>query len=125
MERSENMKTIREIRGKKIFITGGAGFIGTSLVNRLIDNNTIVIYDNFHRNSLRNTDLAKHSNIEVIKGDVLDLEQLTKSVEGSNIVIHLAAIAGIDTVIRNPVTTMTVNMIGIYNILKVTATLNN
>ena len=37
----------------KILITGGAGFIGSSLVNRLIDNNRIVIYDNFVRNSLK------------------------------------------------------------------------
>jgi len=41
------------IEGKTIFITGGAGFIGSSLVSSLIDNNRIVIYDNFVRNSLK------------------------------------------------------------------------
>ena len=118
------MKIENKIKGKKIFVTGGAGFIGTSLIRRLINDNEIVIYDNFHRNSLKNTNLEKHPNVETIKGDVLDIEKLKKSIIGADIVIHMAAIAGIDTVIKSPVTTMKVNMIGTSNVLEATMTLN-
>lgn len=113
-----------KIKDKKIFVTGGAGFIGTSLIKRLINDNEIVIYDNFHRNSLKNTNLEKHPNIKTIKGDVLDFEKLRNSIKGADIVIHMAAIAGIDTVIKSPVTTMKVNMIGTSNVLEATMTLN-
>ena len=41
------------IKDKRILLTGGAGFIGTALARRLLDNNQVVIYDNGHRNSLR------------------------------------------------------------------------
>lgn len=119
------MKIEDKIRGKRVFITGGAGFIGTTLARRLVDNNELVLYDNFHRNSLKNSDLETHPNIKLIKGDVLDLEKLKQSIRGANIVIHMAAIAGIDTVIKNPVTTMKVNMIGTYNVLETAITLNN
>lgn len=118
------MKIENKIKGKKIFVTGGAGFIGTSLIRRLINNNEIVIYDNFHRNSLKNTNLEKHPHIKTIKGDVLDFEKLKNSIKGADIVIHMAAIAGIDTVVKSPVKTMKVNMIGTYNILEATMTLN-
>lgn len=118
------MKIGDKIKNKRIFITGGAGFIGTALIKRLINNNEIVIYDNFHRNALRNTNLEKHPNIKVIKGDVLELERLKKSIKGADIVIHMAAIAGIDTVIKNPVKTVKVNMIGTYNVLEAVMSLN-
>jgi len=106
------------IEGKTIFITGGAGFIGSSLVRRLIDNNRIVIYDNFMRNSLKDKKLNDHSNLTIIEGDILDYEYLSKSMIDSEIIIHCAAIAGIDTVIKDPVLTMKVNMIGSANVLE-------
>lgn len=108
----------------KMFITGGAGFIGTTLTKKLVANNEIVIYDNFHRNALKNTILETHPNVKVITGDVLDLEKLKESIKGADIVIHMAAIAGIDTVIKSPVTTMKINMIGTYNVLEAAMTLN-
>ena len=106
------------IEGKTIFITGGAGFIGSSLVRSLIDNNRIVIYDNFMRNSLKDKKLNDHSNLTIIEGDILDYEYLSKSMIDSEIIIHCAAIAGIDTVIKDPVLTMKVNMIGSANVLE-------
>lgn len=118
------MKIENKIKSKRIFITGGAGFIGTTLIKRLIYNNEIVIYDNFHRNALKNAELGKHPNIKVIKGDVLDLERLKESIKGADIVIHMAAIAGIDTVIKSPVMTMKVNTIGTYNVLEAVITLD-
>jgi UDP-glucose 4-epimerase len=103
---------------KTYFITGGAGFIANTLIRQLIDENQIVVYDNFSRDTLTESGLADHHNIKVIRGDVLDLPLLTKSMQGADAVIHAAGIAGIDTVIRNPVTTMKVNMIGTANMLE-------
>jgi len=105
-------------RNKKIFVTGGAGFIGTSLIKRLIDNNRIVVYDNLHRNALKFAGLSGHPNLALVKGDVLDLKKVEKHIKGCNMVVHLAAIAGVDTVLSMPVKTMEVALIGTYNVLK-------
>ena len=106
------------MEGKNIFITGVAGFIANTLIQRLIEKNKITVYDNFHRDTLTGSGFANHANISVIKGDVLDFELLTSSMKGADIVIHAAGIAGIDTVIKNPVSTMRVNMIGTANALE-------
>lgn len=113
------------IKDKTIFITGGAGFIGSTLVEKLIDDNKVVIYDTFERDAIKNKNVKNHPNLTVIKGDVLDLEHLKESIKGSNYVIHCAGIAGIDTVIKNPVKTMQVNMIGSANLLEAATTLDN
>ena len=112
------------IENKTIFITGGAGFIANTLIKHYIEHNKIVVYDNFHRDTLSGSGLVDHPNIKIIKGDVLDMALLTESMKGSNIVVHAAGIAGIDTVIKNPVKTMQVNMIGTANALEA-ARLNN
>ncbi len=104
--------------GKKIFITGGAGFIANTLIRRLVDQNEITIYDNFTRDTLTKSGLAGHANLRVIRGDVLDPVLLNESLKGFDIVVHAAAIAGIDTVIKEPVKTMEINMIGTANVLR-------
>lgn len=109
---------------KKIFITGGAGFIANTLIRHYIENNKIIVYDNFHRDTLSGSGYLNHPNLTVVKGDVLNLELLTTSMAGMDIVIHAAGIAGIDTVIKNPVKTMQVNMIGTANALEA-AKINN
>lgn len=110
------------IENKKIFITGGAGFIANSIISRLIDRNEIIVYDNFHRDTLSSSPYATHRNLVIIKGDILDVGNLTKSMKGSDIVVHAAGIAGIDTVIKDPVKTMQVNMIGTANALEAALT---
>lgn len=106
------------LENKKIFITGGAGFIANTLIGRLVEKNTILVYDNFHRDTLSISPYANHKNIVVIKGDVMDFDHLFEEMAGADIVIHAAAIAGIDTVIKSPTTTMRVNMIGTANTLE-------
>jgi UDP-glucose 4-epimerase len=106
------------ITNKTIFITGGAGFIANTLIKHYINNNNIVVYDNFHRDTLSTSEVFNHPNLSIVKGDVLDLSALTNAMKGSDIVIHAAGIAGIDTVIKNPVRTMQVNMIGTANALE-------
>lgn len=109
------------IGGFKIFITGGAGFIGSSLIERLIDENEIVVYDNLSRDSLENKTYRKHPNLNVIKGDVLDLDYLKVAMSGADYVIHAAAIAGIDNTVKDPVHTMRVNVLGTSNVLEAAA----
>ena len=107
---------------KKIFITGGAGFIANTIIKRLIETHEITIYDNFERDTLSSSGLGEHKNLTIIRGDILDYEKLYSSMkEGGcpDIVIHAAAIAGIDTVVKHPVKTMRVNMIGTANVLEV------
>ncbi len=106
------------IKGKRIFISGGAGFIASTLIGQLVEDNKIVAYDNMERNALQSTPWASHSNLTLIKGDVLDEPTLEEAMDGAQIVIHAAAIAGIDNTVKNPVKTMRVNMIGTANALE-------
>jgi UDP-glucose 4-epimerase len=106
------------LEGKRIFITGGAGFIGTTLARELVERNTVVAFDNLHRDTLSGLDLADHPNFELIQGDILDPEALTAAARGATHFVHCAAIAGVDTVLESPVRTMRVNVIGTYNALE-------
>ena len=106
------------IENKTMFITGGAGFIANTLIKQYVEKNKIVVYDNFHRDTLTGSGMDKHPNVTIIKGDVLDFDLLCSSMKGADIVVHAAGIAGIDTVIKDPVRTMEVNMIGTANALR-------
>ncbi len=104
--------------GKRIFITGGAGFIGTTLAQRLVDDNEIVALDNLHRDALSGTSLAEHPNFTFRQADVLDLEAVKEHARGATHIVHCAAIAGVDTVRESPVRTMRVNVVGTYHTLE-------
>ena len=106
------------LTGKRIVITGGAGFIGTTLARRLVGENEVVALDNLHRDALSGTELSEHPNFGFVQCDVLDAERLTELVRGATHLVHAAAIAGVDTVLQSPVRTMRVNMIGTYNALE-------
>ncbi len=105
------------IQGARIFITGGAGFIGSHLIERLIAKNRVVVYDNYHRDALTSSGFADHAQIEIVRGDVLDGEAVKNAMRGCDAVVHLASIAGVDTVLRNPVLTMKVSMLGTMHAL--------
>jgi nucleoside-diphosphate-sugar epimerase len=104
--------------GKRIVMTGGAGFIGTALARRLVDRNEIVAVDNLHRDALTQSDLISHPNFTFHEGDVMDGELLRELAVGATHVVHMAAIAGVDSVRESPVRTMRVNLIGTYNALE-------
>lgn len=106
------------IRGKQVLLTGGAGFIGTALATRLVQENRVVVFDNGHRNAMGDTALLSHANLHYVAGDVLDAAAVRSAIEGCALVVHLAAIAGVDTVLRMPVQTMKVSLIGTYNVLE-------
>lgn len=109
-----------DVKNKRIMLTGGAGFIGSKLCETLAKDNKVLIYDNLRRNSIKDTNLLSDKSITLMQGDILELRCLKKMVQdfSPDIVIHLAAIAGVDTVISNPVETMKVNMLGTYNVLE-------
>jgi UDP-glucose 4-epimerase len=106
------------LSGKRIFITGGAGFIGTTLARRLVEANQVVAADNLHRDALSGTPLADHPNFTFHQADVLDAAAMRELAAGATHVVHCAAIAGVDTVLESPVRTMRVNLIGTYNVLE-------
>ena len=106
------------LTGKRVLITGGAGFIGTTLAGRLVDANEVVAVDNLHRDALSGTELSAHPNFRFVEGDVLDLPGLVELAEGCTHLVHAAGIAGVDTVLASPVRTMRVNVIGTYNALE-------
>ena len=114
-----------KLEEKRILITGGAGFIGSCLVSQLIANNKVTIFDNFYRHDSLEKTPTQHPNLVVVKGDVQDTEAVASIVKDHNIVVHAAAIAGIDTVIKSPVRTMEVNLLGTMNVLRACLNLSN
>lgn len=109
------------LTGKRIFITGGAGFIGSALCGELLDANEVTVYDNLTRDSLKDKAFRDHTNLQIVCGDILDAEGLGRACAKANPThfVHCAAIAGIDTVIKSPVSTLRVNMLGTANALAV------
>jgi len=106
------------LEGKRIFISGGAGFIGTTLARELIERNEVIAFDNLHRDALSGTELGDHPNFTFLQGDILNDEALRDATAGATHFVHCAAIAGVDTVLESPVRTMRVNVIGTYNALE-------
>lgn len=104
--------------GRRILITGGAGFIGSHLAERLLTDNDVVVLDTFRRDALTATGLATHPRLTVIRGDVLDAASVRAAMQGCDAVVHMASIAGVDTVMKNPVLTMRIAMLGTMHVLE-------
>jgi nucleoside-diphosphate-sugar epimerase len=107
--------------GAHILITGGAGFIGSHLVERLAARNRVRVLDTLRRDALRPAGLHERPNVELVVGDVMDRASVARAVEGCDLVVHLASIAGVDTVIKHPVDTMRISLLGTANVLEVAA----
>ncbi len=106
------------IEGWRILLTGGAGFIGTHLAERLAEQNELVLLDTLRRDALSGTPLAGHPHLRLVQGDVLDAAAVREAMAGCHAVIHLASIAGVDTVMQIPVQTMRVSLLGTANVLE-------
>ena len=110
------------LENKKVLVTGGAGFIGSHLVDKLIDkNNEVVVLDNLLRGDKINNKTKKK--IKFINGDIRDLDTVNKATSGIEYIFHLAAFLGVDDVAKNPITTMEVESIGTQNLIK--SSINN
>ncbi len=109
-----------------MFITGGGGFIGSSLASRLAADNELTLFDiEFERNSIKYTDLARRRNVKLVTGDIMDSAALAKAAAGAQIVIHAAAIVGVQRVINNSHKTIDINFSGTSNVLKVACNLKS
>jgi nucleoside-diphosphate-sugar epimerase len=104
--------------GRRLLLTGGAGFIGSHLCERLVPANEVVILDTLSRNALASAGLDKHPQVKLIQGDVRDRDAVGRAMQGCDAVVHLASIAGVDTVLKNPVTTMRTSLEGTMNVLE-------
>ncbi|MBI2898315.1 MAG: NAD-dependent epimerase/dehydratase family protein [Deltaproteobacteria bacterium] len=103
---------------KTVLITGGAGFIGTALTRALVGTHKVVAFDTLRRNALAGSGLLDHPDVTLVKGDVRDYAALAEAVKAADAVVHMASIAGVDTVLRDPVLTMEVSIEGTMNVLR-------
>ena len=98
----------------KILVTGGAGFIGSNIAERLQNENDVVVFDNFSSGKRNNLAGLK---IELIEGDVLDGESLQEACRGVEVIFHLAAQISVPLSIEDPIGTVQINTIGTLNVL--------
>jgi len=98
---------------KTILITGGAGFIGSNIVEGILeDGNTVKVLDNFSTGKIEN--LSKFINeIEVIEGDIRDRDIVDECMKKSDFVIHLAAIPSVQRSIKDPIASNDINVNGL------------
>ena len=102
----------------KIFITGGAGFIGRHVAEFFFKENKVCIYDNLSNSSRKNIDHLIENGADFVKGDILDYEYLKRSCFGFDVIIHLAAISDVKKSLACPEITNSVNVDGTTNVLK-------
>ena len=102
------------------FVTGSAGFIGSNLVDRLLEKGVSVVgYDNFSTGLEENLEPALSSrDFKLIRGDVLDLPALTEAMAGCDFVIHLAANADVRFGTLHPEKDLEQNTIATFNVLE-------
>ena len=99
-------------------VTGGAGFIGSHLVEALLSAGCkVTVLDNLSTGSLLNLEPVM-DHITFYKNDIRELEMLEKAAEGCDVIFHLAAVVAVQQTIRNPVDSAMVNDIGTINVLE-------
>jgi UDP-N-acetylglucosamine 4-epimerase len=107
------------LKNQKVLITGGAGFIGSNLIEALLkQNNKIVCLDNFSTGKRENvTPFLEDENFTLIEGDIRDIDTCHKAVSNMEIVLHQAALGSVPRSINDPITTSQVNIDGFLNML--------
>jgi UDP-glucose 4-epimerase len=96
----------------RVFITGGAGFIGSHLCDSLISRgDEVTILDNFSTGSHENI-AQLEGTVEVIRGDIRDKALVESLVENSELVLHMAAALGVDNILENPIESISTNFYG-------------
>lgn len=102
----------------KYLVTGGAGFIGSNIVRRLLaDGHSIRVLDNFSSGKRENLEEIQ-SQIELIEGDIRDYWTVTKAVKGIDCVLHQAALPSVPRSVENPLTSNAVNIDGTLYLLE-------
>jgi len=111
-----------ELRNKRVLVTGGAGFIGSHLVDKLLElNNEVIVYDNFDDFYAGKEQNIQHNlqdeRFKLIREDILNYETLTSAMKGVDVVFHEGAQCGIRYCIKNPQKAHKVNVTGTLNVL--------
>jgi UDP-glucose 4-epimerase len=104
----------------RILVTGGAGFIGSHLCERLVGaGHTVTALDNFSTGRISNVSTLQPSpNFSLVEGDILDLVRLKKLVAETDYIFHLAAAVGVFNIVNNPLNSLLTNIRGTENVLE-------
>jgi UDP-N-acetylglucosamine 4-epimerase len=107
------------ISNNRILVTGGAGFIGSSLCEKLLElNNTVICLDNFSTGKLENIEsFLENKNFNLIEADIRNLEDCMSACKDVDYVLHQAALGSVPRSINDPITTNDVNINGFLNML--------
>lgn len=101
-----------------ILVTGGGGFIGSHLVDLLLEQgHSVRVLDNFSTGRRSNL-LESNINLDIYTGDICILEDVDKSVKGVDAIVHLAAVASVQASVDDPIGTHEVNLVGTVNLLE-------
>lgn len=109
----------RRLSGFKVLVTGGAGFIGSNLVESLLaSDNSVVCLDNFSTGKRENiSGFTKNPRFELIEGDIRNYSDCEKAVKGADYVFHQAALGSVPRSIKDPVTSTDVNIGGFVKMI--------
>lgn len=107
------------VRKQKVLVTGGAGFIGSHLIDRLLaDENQVICLDNFSTGRQVNlAEARQHPNFCLVEGDIRNYEDCLTAVKGASYVFHHAALGSVPRSINNPIATNEVNVSGFVNVI--------
>lgn len=110
---------MRKLENQTVLVTGGAGFIGSNLIETLLkQNNKVRCLDNFSTGKRINIEpFLANPQFQLIEGDIRDLETCRKAVEGVAVVLHQAALGSVPRSIKDPITSNDVNVSGFINML--------
>jgi len=107
------------LENKDVLVTGGAGFIGSHLVDALVARNRVVVLDNLSKGVMSNIKGHLRSpNFKFIKGDILDRKVVDKTVRNADVIFHMAAVVGVKHYVEDPARVIRTNIYGTDNLLE-------
>lgn len=110
---------MKQVSNSKILITGGAGFIGSNLVETLLaQENEVTVLDNFSTGKMQNlVPFIPNKHFKLVVGDIRNMDDCRMAVDGADYVLHEAALGSVPRSVQDPMTTTAVNILGFVNIL--------
>lgn len=108
--------SIDRLRGRRVLVTGGAGFIGSNFARRLAPHADVTVLDDFTSGSRSNIDDL--DDVSVVDGDIRNQTLVSEAVRDQDVIVHMAAMAGVQRTLDNPVGTLEVNVEGTRTVLE-------